>query len=288
MRVVPKLAERLDHPDADHLRRHAEARRALSRRPRADRRPTSSTRSGAFSTPPSSRPRKGAYRELRVGRRTRSATPWSSRSTGPFASFPDQPGHADRAGRAPARRSREHPIGTGPYRFVRYAVDDRVELAPLRRTTSAAGRRTTALILQDRARRHHARPRAAERHDRPRRQRPDAGHRATSSRASDRAADGRVAGRGLSVHRAQPAGSRPARRTRAPGARLRHRPPGHRRRTCAAAWRAGRRHSCRPISWAFAADTCLASRTTRRARGRCSTRPATAIPTATARCRGCG
>src|SRR4029453_15294746 len=47
----------------------------------------------------------------------------------PFGSFPVNlviPIVPDGAGPA----FREHPIGTGPYRFVSYAVDDRIELAP--------------------------------------------------------------------------------------------------------------------------------------------------------------
>jgi peptide/nickel transport system substrate-binding protein len=47
----------------------------------------------------------------------------------PFPSFPSSlvmPVVPENAG----ERFGEHPIGTGPYRFVRYAVDDRVELAP--------------------------------------------------------------------------------------------------------------------------------------------------------------
>ena len=75
------------------------------------------------------------------------------------------------------------------------------------------------------------------------------------------------------------------RRAGAPGARLRHRPPGDRRVSAPRPRRAGRRPPA-AVSWAFAAGRLRRSRTIPPGRGRCSTRPATAIRTATARCRG--
>lgn len=72
-------------------------------------------------------PRKGAYRLLD---RVEAVGRYSARFvlTEPFGSFPIQlvmpvvP-----AGSGPELR--EHPVGTGPYRFVRFAVDDRLELS---------------------------------------------------------------------------------------------------------------------------------------------------------------
>ena len=73
----------------------------------------------------------------------------------PFASFPINlvmPIVPDGAGPS----LREHPMGTGPYRFVRYAVDDRIELEPF--NEYFGGRpRNDGLVLEGRARRHHAR-----------------------------------------------------------------------------------------------------------------------------------
>ncbi|MES1254356.1 MAG: ABC transporter substrate-binding protein [Acidobacteriota bacterium] len=72
-------------------------------------------------------PRKGGYRELAaVDPMGRYAVRFTLRR--PFTSFPANlimPILPEGAGASVAR----HPIGTGPYRFVRYAPDDRVELA---------------------------------------------------------------------------------------------------------------------------------------------------------------
>src|SRR5262245_57334204 len=73
-------------------------------------------------------PRKGAYRMVKsIAARDRYTVVFSLKE--PFGSFPVNlviPIVPDGAG----LNFREHPIGTGPYRFVRYLVDDRVELAP--------------------------------------------------------------------------------------------------------------------------------------------------------------
>ena len=72
-------------------------------------------------------PLRGGYRGLeRVEARDRYTVVFTLKE--PFGSFPINlvlPGIVP-AGAGP--QFREHPIGTGPYRFVRYAVDDRVEL----------------------------------------------------------------------------------------------------------------------------------------------------------------
>ncbi len=72
-------------------------------------------------------PRKGAYRIVQsVEARDRYTVVFTLKE--PFGSFPVNlvmPIVPDGAG--PAFRA--HPVGTGPYRFIRYLVDDRVELA---------------------------------------------------------------------------------------------------------------------------------------------------------------
>src|ERR1019366_610056 len=72
-------------------------------------------------------PRKGAYRMVKaIDARDRYTVVFTL--TEPFGSFPVNlvlpivP-----AGAGPSFR--EHPVGTGPYRFVSYAVDDQLELA---------------------------------------------------------------------------------------------------------------------------------------------------------------
>jgi peptide/nickel transport system substrate-binding protein len=73
-------------------------------------------------------PRKGAFRMVRsIDAVNRFTVAFTLKE--PFASFPVNlviPIVPDRATLA----LRDHPIGTGPYRFVRYVTDDRVELAP--------------------------------------------------------------------------------------------------------------------------------------------------------------
>ena len=73
-------------------------------------------------------PRKGAYRVLAS---VSAVDAYTVRFTlkEPFGSFPIQlvmPVVPKGAG----PELRQHPVGTGPYRFLRYAVDDRLELAP--------------------------------------------------------------------------------------------------------------------------------------------------------------
>ena len=72
-------------------------------------------------------PRKGAFRMVKaIEARDRYTVVFSLKE--PFGSFPVNlviPIVPDRAGPG----FRDHPIGTGPYKFVRYATDDRLELA---------------------------------------------------------------------------------------------------------------------------------------------------------------
>ncbi len=66
---------------------------------------------------------------------------------------------------AAGRELRQRPIGTGPYEFVSYAVDDRLELRAFRDYFDGLPR-NRGIVHEDRARRHHARPRAPK-SDRP-------------------------------------------------------------------------------------------------------------------------
>lgn len=126
LRVVPGLAERWEQPDPTtylvHLRRGVrfhDGHELTS----ADVAYTF----GSLIDPDFVSGRKGAYRLLdRVDEVDRYTVRFTLKE--PFGSFPVNlvmPIVPDGAG--PGVRT--HPVGTGPYRFVRYAVDDRVELA---------------------------------------------------------------------------------------------------------------------------------------------------------------
>jgi peptide/nickel transport system substrate-binding protein len=126
LRVVPSLAESLDHPDpltyVAHLRHGVRFHdgRSLT----AD---DVVFTFAQFLDPASVSPRKGGYRELKsVGAEDAYTVVFVLNQ--PFASFPinlimpivEKGAGAD---------LRDHPVGSGPYRFVRYDVDDQVELA---------------------------------------------------------------------------------------------------------------------------------------------------------------
>ena len=244
LRVGARARRAPREPRSDDLRRDAAARRALSRRPRAD----VGRRRLHVPQPPRSGVRVAAQGRviamLAVGRRARSlhrrlhaegAVRVVSRSIWCMPrSCPTAPG----------RSLREHPVGTGPYRFVRYAVDDRLELAAF--DDYFGGRpRNDGIVLKVVPDDIMRGPRAAQGHDRPRRQRP---RRRTSSHQLERdgrLADDAVAGRRLPVHRPQPARSGAEGRARAPGDRLRDRSPGDRRVPAPRPGDASRRASCR-------------------------------------------
>ncbi len=126
LRVVPKLAESLEHPDPlTYLARLRHGVRFHDGSPlTAD---DVAFTFNQFLDPAFISPRKGGYRELQsVVARDPYTVVFTLKQ--PFSSFPinlmmpilKKGSGAD---------AREHPIGTGPYRFVRYAVDDRLELA---------------------------------------------------------------------------------------------------------------------------------------------------------------
>ena len=125
LQVVPDLADRLEHPDS--VTWIATLRRGVKFHDGHEL--TSADVVYTFRSlidPALLSPRKGAYRMVKeiyaTGRYTVAFT-----LKEPFGSFPVNlvlPIVPDGAGPA----FREHPVGTGPYRFVQYTVDDRVEL----------------------------------------------------------------------------------------------------------------------------------------------------------------
>jgi len=125
LRVVPKLAESLEHPDA--LTYVATLRPGVRFH---DGHPLTAEdvvfTFGQFLDPSFVSPRKGGYRELAsvVARDARTVVFTLKQ---PFASFPiNLMMPIVEKGAGPDLR--DHPVGTGPYRFVRYDVDDRLEL----------------------------------------------------------------------------------------------------------------------------------------------------------------
>lgn len=127
LRVVGDLAERLDNPEPTVY--VATLRRGVMFHDGHELTSADVVYTfRAFLDPSFISPRKGAYRILQsVDARDRYTVVFTLKE--PFGSFPVNlvmPIVPDGAGPL----FREHPIGTGPYRFVRYLVDDRVELAP--------------------------------------------------------------------------------------------------------------------------------------------------------------
>jgi peptide/nickel transport system substrate-binding protein len=79
--------------------------------------------------PASQSPHRGAYRGLKtVEARDRYTVVFTLRE--PFSSFPVNLVIPQIVADGAGADFRERPVGTGPYRFVRHVVDDRVELAP--------------------------------------------------------------------------------------------------------------------------------------------------------------
>jgi peptide/nickel transport system substrate-binding protein len=127
LRVVPDLAERLDNPEPTvyvaTLRRgvHFHDGREL----------TSADVVYTFRSlldPTFVSPYRGAYRLLRsVEARDRYTVVFTLKE--PFGSFPFNLVVPQIVPEGADRLFRDHPIGTGPYRFLSYLVDDRLELA---------------------------------------------------------------------------------------------------------------------------------------------------------------
>jgi peptide/nickel transport system substrate-binding protein len=127
LRVAPDLAERLDNPDPTTyvvtLRKGVKFHDGHEL--------TSADVVYTFKSlldPKFISPRKGAYRMVKAIEATDRYTATFVLKE-PFGSFPVNlviPIVPDGAG----ADFREHPVGTGPYKFVRYLVDDHIELAP--------------------------------------------------------------------------------------------------------------------------------------------------------------
>jgi len=126
MRVVPKLAERLDQPTpTTYIVRLKHGVRFQDGHELTSADVVYTFRS--FLDPDFVSPRKGGYRELKSVDATDRYTVAFTLNQ-PFTSFPINlvmPIVPDGAGVSLA----DHPVGTGPYRFVRYLADDRVELS---------------------------------------------------------------------------------------------------------------------------------------------------------------
>ncbi len=127
LRVVPKLAERLDHPDpltyVAHLRHgvHFHDGHEL----------TAADVVHTFRSmldPSFVSGKKGAFSELRSVDAADRYTAVFTLAT-PFESFPINLTVMPIVPEGAGPEMRQHPIGTGPYRFVRYDVDDQVALA---------------------------------------------------------------------------------------------------------------------------------------------------------------
>jgi len=126
LRVVPNLAESLEHPDP--LTYIATIRQGVRFHDGHELTADDVVFTfGQFLDEAFVSPRKGGYRELKsvVARDARTVVFTLKQ---PFASFPiNLMMPIVESGAGPDLR--DHPIGTGPYRFVRYDVDDRLELA---------------------------------------------------------------------------------------------------------------------------------------------------------------
>jgi peptide/nickel transport system substrate-binding protein len=144
LRVVPKLAESLEHPDP--LTYVARIRHGV--RFHDGHQLTADDvvfTFGQFLDPAFVSARKGGYHELQS---VTARDPYTVIFTlkQPFASFPINL-MMPIVGKGSGPDLRDAPIGTGPYRFVRYAVDDRLELVA-NRDYWAGAPRNTGLILK--------------------------------------------------------------------------------------------------------------------------------------------
>jgi peptide/nickel transport system substrate-binding protein len=127
LRIVPRLAERVDHPDP--LTYVAVLRRGVRFH---DGRPLTAAdvvyTYQCMLDPAFVSAKKGGYRELQSIEARDPYTVVFTLKT-PFESFPINLNVLPIVPKGAGPEMRDHPIGTGPYRFVRYDVDDQVELA---------------------------------------------------------------------------------------------------------------------------------------------------------------
>ncbi len=126
LRVVPRLAERLDHPDP--LTYVVTLRQGV--RFHNGRELTADDvvfTYGCMLDPDFVSAKKGGYRELAsIVARDKYTVVFNLKT--PFESFPINMNVLPIVPAGSGPELREHPIGTGPYRFIRYDVDDKVEL----------------------------------------------------------------------------------------------------------------------------------------------------------------
>jgi len=126
LRVVPRLAERLEHPDP--LTYIAYLRHGVRFHDGRDLTAADVVYTFESTLAPSFvSPKKGGLRELA---RVEARDPYTVVFTlkAPFESFPINLNVMPIVPNGAGLDIKEHPIGTGPYRFVRYDVDDKIEL----------------------------------------------------------------------------------------------------------------------------------------------------------------
>jgi peptide/nickel transport system substrate-binding protein len=130
LRVVPRLAERLDHPDP--LIYIATLREGVRFHNGHELTADDVVYTYGFMLDPAFvSAKKGGYRELE------SVTALDKYTVifklkAPFASFPINLNVLPIIPKGAGPELRDHPIGTGPYEFVRYSVDDQIELKAFR------------------------------------------------------------------------------------------------------------------------------------------------------------
>jgi peptide/nickel transport system substrate-binding protein len=130
LRVVPRLAERLDHPDP--LTYIAVLRRGVRFHNGQELTADDVVYTYGFMLDPTFvSAKKGGYRELASVTALDKYTVVFKLNS-PFASFPVNLNVLPIIPKGAGPEIREHPIGTGPYQFVRYDVDDKIELKAFR------------------------------------------------------------------------------------------------------------------------------------------------------------
>ena len=201
----------------------------------------------------------------------------------PFGSFPTQLVlHVVPDGAGDSLRT--FPIGTGPYRFVRYVLDEQVELTAFEGYWDGLPQNAGVVlrIVPDETMRGlELRKGTADLTVN------DVSPDVAYQLQKDHLKITQAPGRGLRLHRAEHARPGPEGQARAAGDRLCRGPPGDRGLSAPGA-RHSRRSACSHRSRGRSSRTSRSSRTTSNARSSCWTRPAIPTPMATARCPACG